>query len=169
MSTAQEVRHFKKALLLVRSLYAYFIYDSLHQQLLQMAIFFNYIRFLCQTPIVHHFIYIHAWVRASWIKFSNCPTICDLWRLLYFQRQLNIFRVLTTIIRSSYNCNYSFCYWLTGCTTICSRCWFGTVSCVSYGRYSCTSSWWWVSTPETCRAAYRNIINWISHILLDSY
>jgi len=20
-------------------------------------------------------------------------------------------------------------------------------------NYSCTSSWWWVSTPETCRAA----------------
>ena len=36
-------------------------------------------------------------------------------------------------------------------------------------NYSCTSSWWWVSTPETCRAAYRNIINWISRILLDSY
>ena len=24
-------------------------------------------------------------------------------------------------------------------------------------NYSCTSSWWWVSTPETCRAAYRNV------------
>jgi len=24
-------------------------------------------------------------------------------------------------------------------------------------NYSCTSSWWWVSTPETCTAAYRNI------------
>ena len=36
-------------------------------------------------------------------------------------------------------------------------------------NYSCTSSWWWVSIPETCRAAYRNIINWISRILLDSY
>jgi len=33
-------------------------------------------------------------------------------------------------------------------------------------NYSCTSSWWWVSTPETCRAAYRNIINWIqSHLV----
>ena len=32
-------------------------------------------------------------------------------------------------------------------------------------NYSCASSWWWVSTPETCRAAYRNIINWIhSHL-----
>jgi len=24
--------------------------------------------------------------------------------------------------------------------------------------YSCKSSWWWVSTRETCRAAYRNIL-----------
>ena len=36
-------------------------------------------------------------------------------------------------------------------------------------NYSCTSSWWWVSTPETYRAAYRNIINGISRILLGSY
>ena len=36
-------------------------------------------------------------------------------------------------------------------------------------NYSCTSSWWRVSPPETCRAAYRNVINWISRILLDSY
>ena len=34
---------------------------------------------------------------------------------------------------------------------------------------ACKSSWWWVSTPETWRAAYRNIINCISRILLDSY
>ena len=26
-----------------------------------------------------------------------------------------------------------------------------------------------MSTPETCRAAYRNVINWIVRILLDSY
>jgi hypothetical protein len=36
-------------------------------------------------------------------------------------------------------------------------------------NYNCTSSWWWVSTPETCRAAYKNVINWIIRILLDSY
>jgi len=42
---------------------------------------------------------------------------------------------------------------------------FDTRSC----NYSCTSSWWWVSTPETCWAAYINVINWISRILLDSY
>ena len=34
---------------------------------------------------------------------------------------------------------------------------------------SCASSWWCVSTPETCRVAYRNVINWISRILLENY
>ena len=33
-------------------------------------------------------------------------------------------------------------------------------------NYSCTRCWWWVSTPETYRAAYRNVINWIqSHLV----
>jgi len=41
-----------------------------------------------------------------------------------------MFRLLTSIIRSWYSCNYSFC----------------------------TSFWWWASTPETCSAANRNII-----------
>jgi hypothetical protein len=54
----------------------------------------------------------HTWVRASWIEFNNYPTRSDLFSLLYFCRQLYIFRVLTPIIRSSYNCNYSFWYWL---------------------------------------------------------
>jgi len=44
--------------------------------------------------------------------FNDCPTRCDLFSLLHFCRQLYIFRVLTPIIRSSYNCNYSFWYWL---------------------------------------------------------
>jgi len=34
--------------------------------------------------------------------------------------------VLTPIIRSSYNCNHSFWYWLTGSTTIRCRCWVGS-------------------------------------------
>jgi len=54
--------------------------------------------------------------------------------LLYFCRQLCMFRVLTPIIRSSYNCNYSFWHWPTESTTIRSRCWVGTDSCVSYGK-----------------------------------
>ena len=67
--------------------------------------------------------------------FYNCPTRCDLFSLLHFCRQVYMFRVLTLIIRSSYNCNYSFWYWLTGSTTIRSRCWVGTDSCVSYDTH----------------------------------
>jgi len=33
---------------------------------------------------------------------------------------------LTPIIRSSYNCNYSFWHWSTGSSTIRSRCWVDT-------------------------------------------
>ena len=95
-----------------------------------------------------NFIY-STWVRASWIEFNNCPARCNLINLLHFCRQLYMFRVLTPIIRSSYNCNYGFWYWLTGSTTIQSRCWVGTDSCVSYGR----------STPETCRTAYTNVFS----------
>jgi len=43
--------------------------------------------------------------------------------LLYFCRQLYMFRVLAPIIRSSYNCNYSFWHWSTRSTNIRSRCW----------------------------------------------
>ena len=116
--------------------------------------------------------------------------------LLYFCRWLYMFCVLTPIIRSSCNCNYSFWHGSAGSTTIRSR-WVGTDSYLLYSRYtyrtihmnqsqlnneggwqqtrltsarscnySCTSSCWWVSTPETCRAAYRNVINWIqSHFV----
>ena len=93
----------------------------------------------CPTCIQHALKSMRHWVlytlvRASWIKFNNCPTRCDLFSLLYFCRQLYVFQVLTPIIRSSYNCNYSFWYWLTGSTTIRSH-WVGTDSCISYGRY----------------------------------
>jgi len=74
---------------------------------------------------------LYTWVRASWIEFNDCPTRSDLFSLLHFWRQLYMFRVLTPIIRSWYSCNYSFWYWLTGSTTIRSRCWVGNDSCVS--------------------------------------
>ena len=45
---------------------------------------------------------------------------------LHFCRQLYTFRMLTPIIRSSYSCNYSFWYWITGSTAARSRCWVGT-------------------------------------------
>jgi len=50
---------------------------------------------------------------------------------------------------------------------------------ISFGSSTCFGCWHPssgarttvipASTPETCRAAYRNIIHWISRILLDSY
>jgi len=46
--------------------------------------------------------------------------------LLHFCRQLYMFRLLTSIIRSSHNCNYSFWHWSTGSTTIRSPCSVGT-------------------------------------------
>jgi len=79
-------------------------------------------------------IILYTWVRASWIGFNNFPTRCDLFSLLHFYRQLYMFWVLTPIIRSSYNCKYSFWYWLTGSSTIRSH-WVGIDSCVSYSRY----------------------------------
>ena len=90
----------------------------------------------CQNLQSYFFLSIYTWVRASWIEFNNCQTRCDLLSLLYICRQLYMFRVLKPIIRSSYNCNYSFWYWLTGSTTIRSRCWVGTDSGASYGRYT---------------------------------
>jgi hypothetical protein len=76
-----------------------------------------------------------------------------------FRRQLYVFRVLTPITRSSYNCNYSFWHWSTAMNKI--RCYYSLqVTSARRCNYSCTSSWWWVSTPETCSAVCRNIINW---------
>ena len=75
-------------------------------------------------------------------EFNKCPTRCDLFSLLYFCRQLYMFRVLTPNIRSSYNCNYSFWNWLTGSTTVLSRCWVGTDLCVLYGTVG------WVGTDS---------------------
>ena len=103
---------------------------------------------------IYIYIYIYTWVRALWIEFNNYPTRCDLFSLLYFCRQLYMFRVLTPIIRSWYSCNYSFWYWLTGSNTIRFRCWVGTDSCVSYCRYDTHESvptvrYTWISTYRT--------------------
>jgi len=92
------------------------------------------------------FCILYTWVLASWIKFNNCPTRCDLFGLLHLCRQLYMFQVLTPIIRSSYNCNYSCWYWLTGSTMIRSHCWIGTDSCVPYVQYT------WISSNSTTRA-----------------
>jgi len=54
-----------------------------------------------------YFFYIHGSVHreSNWIIVQQDATVFS---LLYFCRQLNMFRVLTPIIRSSYSCNYSF-------------------------------------------------------------
>jgi len=39
------------------------------------------------------FVFFYTWVRAWWIEFNNCPTRRDLFSLLYFCRQLYMFRV----------------------------------------------------------------------------
>jgi len=70
----------------------------------------------------YFYILLYTWIRALWIEFNKYPTRCDLFSLLYFCKQLYMFWVLTPIIRSSYNCNYSFWHWSTGSTTIHSRC-----------------------------------------------
>ena len=84
------------------------------------------------NTIWQHFIYMDP---------CKCPTRCDLFSLLYFCRQLYMFRVLTPIISSLYSCNYSFWYWLTGSTTICSR--DTTYSVYYISLYSCTCFGCW--------------------------
>ena len=74
-----------------------------------------------------HFIYMDGSVHHESI-FNNCLTSCDLFSLLYFCRQLYVFRVLTPIISSWYSCNYSFWYWLTGSTAIRCHCCVGSNS-----------------------------------------
>ena len=68
------------------------------------------------------FFYIHGSAHRE----SNLITIQQDANYYYFCRQRYMFRVLTPIIRSSCNCNYSFWHWLTGSTTVRSRCWVGT-------------------------------------------
>jgi len=83
----------------------------------------------------------HIWITERFLQvvkyctlFNNYSTRSDCIQLLHFCMQLYIFRVLTPIISSSYSCNYSFWHWSTGSDTICSRCWVGTGSCVTYGK-----------------------------------
>jgi len=61
--------------------------------------------------------------------------------LLYFCRQFYMFRVLTPIIRSSYNCNYSFWHWATGSTNIRSRCCVPTCWAIIKFDSRCTDQW----------------------------
>ena len=87
--------------------------------------------------------YIHGSVHRE----SNLITVqqdATVISLLYFCRQLYMFRVLTLIIRTSYNCNYSFWYWLIGSTTIRSR-WVPTQQ--PFHRNPTTDSVDWIHHP----------------------
>ena len=88
--------------------------------------------FLTKTSVGLTFNILLFYIHGSVHRESNLITVqqdATAFSLLYFCRQLYMFRVLTPINRSSYNCNYSFWNWLTGSTTIRSRCWVGTDSC----------------------------------------
>ena len=114
-------------------------------------------------------LFLCTWVRASWIEFNSFPTRCDLFSLLHYCRQLYMFRVLTPIIRSSYNCKYYHS------PSLLSWNWFSFNSTtkadgsrsgqsIPEAVFTVVRAPWWVSTPETCRTAYSNAINWISRI-----
>jgi len=78
-----------------------------------------------ENKIYFIYFYIHGYVHRE----SNLIIVqknVTVFSLLYFCIQLYMFRVLTPIIRSSYNCNYRISHWSTGSTAIRSRCWFGT-------------------------------------------
>ena len=53
--------------------------------------------------------------RSNWIIVQQGATV---FRLLYFCRQLYMFRVMTPVIRSSYNLNYGFWHWSTAMNKI---------------------------------------------------
>jgi len=75
----------------------FFFSPKTFPQIMQLSIFWTVFKTVCRN-------------RNYIIKFNNCPTRCDSFSLLHFCRQLYMFQVLTPIIRSSYNCNYSFWY-----------------------------------------------------------
>jgi len=99
--------------------------------------------------------------------FNNCPTRCD-YSVCYisvdsstcfgcWHQSSGTRTAVITASRTEFQLNNESWRYQTRLTS--------ARSC----NYSCTSSWWWVSTPETCRAAYRNVLNWIQSHLFDSY
>ena len=114
--------------------------------------------------------YIHGFVHLE----SNLIIVqkdVTVFSLLYFCRQLYIFRVLTSIIRKSYNCNYSFWYWLTRPTPIRSRdatvfsllyfCrqlhMFRVLTPIIRSSYNCNYSFcYWLTGPTSIRSRDAN-------------
>jgi len=106
------------------------------------------------------------WLCASLICIDNCPMRCNTKQSIYYSASsLYMFRVSTTLIISTQNCNYS----LQHCAATSLQC--GQVSLAmleagSYTKnmtssrgcsYSFVYSWWWVwLTPKTCRTNLQN-------------
>jgi len=58
------------------------------------------------------FNFLCLWFRASLICINDCPTRCDTKHSFYYSaNSLYMFRVSTTPIMSTQNCNYSLRYW----------------------------------------------------------
>jgi hypothetical protein len=76
-----------------------------------------------RTAFSEFYIHVSVLCGSNWITIQQYATVFS---LSHICRQLYMFRVLTPIIRSSYNCNYSFWHWPTGSATIRSRCWVPT-------------------------------------------
>jgi len=75
---------------------------------------------------------------SNWITVQQDVT---LFSLLYFCKQLYMFRVLAPIIRSLYNLNYSFWHWAIGSATIFSGYWVWTRQHEQMGADGSRPSW----------------------------
>jgi len=117
-----------------------FEFRPLNLNILRLLLYSAYIsEWQVSVLCIYIYIHIHGSVHceSNWIVVQQDATIFS---LLYFCRQLYLFWVLTPIVRSLYNCNYSFWHLQTGSTSIRLRCWVGTPtyfvvpeSCVLYG------------------------------------
>jgi len=59
-----------------------------------------------------HHTFLCLWFRASLIYINNCPIRCNTKQSTYYSASsLYMFRVSTTPLMSTQNCNYSFRYW----------------------------------------------------------
>jgi len=104
--------------------------------------------------------YIHGSLHreSNWIIVQQDASVFS---LLHICRHLYMFRVLTLV---NPVCYHPLSLLSSNSTTTADG--SNARSC----NYSCTSSWWWVSTPETCRAVYRCVINWMqSHLVGKSF
>ena len=64
-----------------------------------------------QLQIINFILCLCLWLRASLIYINNCPMRCNTKQFIYYSASsLDMFRVSTTPIMSTQNCNYSLQY-----------------------------------------------------------